>query len=83
MKERSDNFRESSIIDIIKKLKKSGIEVIIFEPSLSSDKIFGVKVENHYSNFVKKCDLIITNRISGKLKSSGKEIYSRDMSGKD
>ena len=43
MKEKSDNFRESSIIDIIKKLNRSGINVIIFEPSLSSDKIFGVK----------------------------------------
>ncbi len=83
MKEKSDNFRESSIIDIIKKLNRSGINVIIFEPSLSSDKIFGVKVENHYSNFIKKCDLIIANRISRKLKSSGKEIYSRDISGKD
>ena len=56
---------------------------MIFEPSLSSDKIFGVKVENHYSNFIEKCDLIIANRIGRKLKSSGKEIYSRDISGKD
>ena len=83
MKEKSDNFRESSVIDIIKKLIKSKIKVIIFEPSLKTKKIFGAKLEPQYSKFINKSDLIIANRVNKKLQKSGKLLYTRDISGKD
>lgn len=83
MKEKSDNFRESSVLDIIKKLVKSKIKVIIYEPGIKENTILGAKLERSFTDFIKKSDLIIANRLSKKLKNSGKIIYSRDISGKD
>ena len=68
MKKDSDNFRESSIIDIIKLLRKSSKNIFIYEPLLNEKKtIFGCDVLNDFEKFLKKSDIIITNRHSHKL----------------
>ena len=84
MKKHSDNFRESSIIDIIKLLKKNGRNVIIYEPSLKHNKtIFGCKIINDFELFIKKSNLILTNRNSEKLKKVSNKIYTRDLYGEN
>ena len=80
MKKNSDNYRESSIIDIIKILSDKGINVIIYEPFLKNveinDKIF---VENDLNIFKNKCDLIVCNRMDAKLNDIIDKVYTRDI----
>ena len=84
MKKNSDNYRESSIIDIIKILSAKGINVIIYEPFLKNveitDKIF---VENDLNIFKKKCDLIVCNRMDAKLNDIIDKVYTRDIFDRD
>ncbi len=84
MKKNSDNFRESSIIDIIKQLKKHGKSIYIYEPLISDkETIFGSKIINNFKLFEKKVSLIVTNRFSNKLKNSSRKIYTRDIYGEN
>ena len=84
MKKGSDNFRESSIIDIIKSLKKFGKNVFIYEPLITDkNKIFGCEIINNFEIFEKKVSLIVTNRISSKLSKISTQIYSRDVYGEN
>tara|TARA_B100000900_G_C20373927_1_gene631578 strand:- start:126 stop:734 length:609 start_codon:yes stop_codon:yes gene_type:complete len=84
MKKGSDNFRESSIIDIIKNLKKSGKNVYIYEPLITNkDKIFGCEIINNFATFQKKVNLIVTNRISSKLSKVSTKVYTRDVYGEN
>ena len=84
MKKGSDNFRESSIIDIIKHLRKSSKNVLIYEPLLNEKKtIFGCNVLNDFEKFLKKSDIIITNRYSHKLNKVSNKVYTRDIYGEN
>ena len=84
MKKGSDNFRESSIIDIIKSLKKFGKNVFIYEPLITNkNKIFGCEIINNFEIFEKKVSLIVTNRISSKLSKISTQIYTRDVYGEN
>ncbi len=84
MKKGSDNFRESSIIDIIKLLKNKGINIYIHEPLISNKStIFGCTLINNFDSFVKKVNLIVTNRVSNRLKKLSKKIYTRDIYGEN
>ena len=84
MKKGSDNFRESSIIDIIKSLKKFGKNVFIYEPLITNkNKIFGCEIINNFEIFEKKVSLIVTNRISSKLNKISTQIYTRDVYGEN
>jgi UDPglucose 6-dehydrogenase len=80
MKEGSDNFRESSIIDIMDKLiNVPDIEIIIYEPLLKVNNFEGCEIEREISNFKKKSDLIITNRFSNELDDVHNKVYTRDI----
>ena len=79
MKSKSDNFRESSIISIIKKLKKNKIKLSIYEPMIKDDKIFGVKIVKNLKSFKSNCDLIVANRVDKSLKDSASKVYTRDI----
>ena len=80
MKEGSDNFRESSIIDIMDKLiNVPDIEIIIYEPLLKVNNFEGCEIEREINNFKKKSDLIITNRFSNELDDVHNKVYTRDI----
>ena len=79
MKEGSDNFRESAILDIVNKLKKEKIGIIVYEPLLKDKFIDEIEVIKDLSEFISKSDLIIANRISKDLDSVKNKVYSRDI----
>ena len=83
MKAGSDNFRVSSVQGIMKRLKARGIEVIVFEPTLSSPDFFKSEVVQNLDSFKQRSDLIGTNRMSSDLESVQHKVYTRDLFGND
>ncbi len=79
MKEGSDNFRESAIIDIINMISEANIRVIIYEPLLRDKEFDKMEVLTNFDEFVNTADLIIANRNSDDLKSIKNKIYTRDI----
>lgn len=72
MKSNSDSFRESSIIDIIKKLKSDGINVIIYEPKLKDNTYLECKIINDLSEFINVSSIILANRIDKNIEENKK-----------
>lgn len=80
MKSNSDNFRASSIQGIIKRLKKSGISVIIYEPTLTDNDIFDeCRIENDLTKFKSASDIILANRYDDYLEDTMHKLYTRDL----
>ncbi len=82
MKKDSDNFRESSVIDIIKILKSKGINLLIYEPAIIEESYLGIKVIKNLDEFINKTNLVIANRIDRNI-SKYHKIYTRDLYRKD
>jgi UDPglucose 6-dehydrogenase len=83
MKTDSDNFRQSAIQGVMKRLKAKGVEVVIFEPALHEDKFFNSRVIKDFEEFKTISDTIVANRISKKLEDVSEKIYTRDLFNKD
>ncbi len=83
MKNNSDNFRQSSIQGVMKRLRAEGVELMIYEPTLTEDEFQKIRVEHDFEAFKKRADVIVANRLSDELMDVKDKVYTRDVYSRD
>lgn len=83
MKTDSDNFRQSAIRGIMKRLKGEGVQLVIYEPTLRQEQFEGSRVIDSLAQFIEEADVIVANRMTQELEDVRDKVYTRDLYGKD